>query len=218
MFRRKLARDAVLVAVFALATPTLDYAQTAGFTGATVEVVTEWTGQDRGDGSGTYHLKTRVTDPGSGVTIEHDLRADRKVDQEIDSSESLIVSEGKAERARAGSDPTALGPWADAATAYVLPFDQEFSTDPRKSYRPRDKQVADLVHSAAPDARVSTRAASDGRTTAMVEIPEVLSLEELVTRFVGIRTAFRDAEVGLAKLQIKGRAVAAPPTEVGTTQ
>ena len=218
MSSRKLARDAVLVAVIGLATPTLDFAQTAGFADATVEIVSEWTGQDRGDGSGSYHLKTRVTDSRTGVTIEHELLADRTVDMEVESTESLVVLEGKVEKARASSDPAPLGPWADTAIAYVLPFDNEFSTDPPKSYRPRDKQVADLVHSAAPEARVSTRAGSDGRTMAVVEIPGVLPVEDLAKRFVGIRAAFREAEVGLAKLQIKGQAATAPPTEVGSTQ
>ncbi|HUF89143.1 MAG TPA: hypothetical protein VMR66_04090 [Gemmatimonadota bacterium] len=219
MFRLKLARHAVLGAVLVLVTPALAFAQTApGFAATTVEVVSEWTGQDRGNGSGSYHLKTRVTDTREGVTIEHDLTAERTVEQEIETTESLVVLEGKVEKARSSSDPAPLGAWSETAIAYVLPFDLEFSTDPRKSYRPRDKQVADLVRSVVPDARVSTRAASDGRTTAVVEIPGVLPVQVLAAHFVGIRTAFRDAEIGLAKLQIKGRADTSLPAEVGSTQ
>ena len=219
MFQFKFARDAVMVAALVLAAPALAFAQAVpGFGATTVDVVSEWTGQDRGNGSGSYHLKTRVTDGREGVTIEHDVSAERTVEQEIESTESLVVLEGKVEKARSGSDPAPLGAWSDPAIAYVLPFDLEFSTDPRKSYRPRDKQVAELVHSVAPDARVSTRAASDGRTMAAVEIPGVLPVAELAARFVGIRSAFRDAEIGLAKLQIKGQADTSLPAEVGSTQ
>jgi len=217
MSRIKLARDGVTVAALLLATPALDLAQSpSGFQGA-VEVVSELTAQDRGDGSGTYHLKTRVTDR-AGVTIEHELSADRTVDQEIESAESLVVLEGKVEKARAASDPTVLGAWSGPAVEHVIPFDLEFSTEPRKSYRPRDRQVAELVHAAAPDARVSTRSASDGRTTAVVEIPGVHPVQDLAARFVGIRTALRDAEVGLAKLQIKGQADVTQTAEVESTQ
>lgn len=219
MLRFKLARDAVMGAVLVLGTPAIDFAQDApGFGATALEVVSEWTGQDRGNGSGSYHLNTRVTDAREGVTIEHDLTAERTVELEIESTESLVVLEGKAEKARSGSDPTPLGPWSEVAIAYVLPFDLEFSTDTPKSYRPRDKQVAELVHSVVPDARVSTRAASDGRTTAVVEIPGAQPVPVLAAHFVGIRTAFRDAEIGLAKLQIKGRADASQPAEVGSTQ
>lgn len=186
--------------------------------GATLEVVSEWTGQDRGDGSGSYRLITRVTDTRAGMTIQHQLAADRDVQLEVESSESLSVYEGESETAHAESDPTALGVWAEPAIAYAIPFDVEFSTDARKSYRPRDRQVEELVHSAAPDARVSTRAASDGRTMAVVEIPGVLPVAELARMFVGIRQAFADADVGLAKLQIKGQADASASVEAATAQ
>ena len=193
-------------------------AGTFGDEGAELEVVSEWTGQDRGDGSGSYRLLTRVTDGGAEMTIEHELSAERDVKLEVHSSESLRVLRGDEETARAESDPAALGVWADPAVAYAIPFDLEFSSNPRKSYRPRDKQVADLVHSAAPDARISTRAGSDGRTMAVVEIPGVLPVQDLARAFVAIRQAFADADVGLAKLQIKGRAEATPPVEAATTQ
>jgi len=214
-----LGRIAVLVAVFAFSLPALDYAQSSpGFQEATLEVSSEWTGQDRGDGSGSYHLKTRLTDGRTRMTIQHELAADRGVDLEVESSESLVVLEDGVERARAASDPAALGAWADPAVAYAIPFDLEFSTDSPKTYRPRDRQVADLVRSAVPDAKVSTRAASDGRTTAVVEIPGLRPVSELASQFVAIRKALHDAEVGLAKLQIKGQAETSQTAEVGSTQ
>lgn len=190
----------------------------AAFDGAELDVVSEWTGQDRGDGSGSYRLVTRVTDGAAGMTIEHELSADRDVQLEIRSTETLRVLRGDDEAARAESDPSTLGEWADPAVAYAIPFDLEFSSDPRKSYRPRDNQVEDLVHSAAPDARVSTRAGSDGRTMAIVEIPGVLPVQDLARTFVAIRQAFADADIGLAKLQIKGRAEAIPTVEAATAQ
>lgn len=191
----------------ALLAPATGRAQTAAaFDGATLDVSSEWVGQDRGDGSGSYRLTTRVTDARAGVTIQHELAAERAADLETTSTESLRVLQGDQEMASGESDPASLGQWADPAVAYAIPFDTEFNTDPRKSYRPRQKQVEELVHSASPDAHVSTRSASDGRTSATVEIPGVLPVAELARQFVGIRQAFRDADVGLAKLQIKGQA------------
>jgi hypothetical protein len=198
---------ALLAGLVVLLLPSLVRAQSPdAFDGATLEVTSEWTGQDRGDGSGTYRLVTRVKDSRSGVTIQHELAATRDVQLVVTSTETLSVLEGDDEKAHAGSDPSALGSWAEPAIAYALPFDTEFNTEPRKSYRPRDRQVAEIVRSAAPDAKVSSRAGSDGRTSAVVEIPDVLPVAELAERFVGIRKAFRSADVGLARLQIKGRA------------
>jgi hypothetical protein len=197
----------VLCGLSAFVSPPVAAGQTAAvFDGATLAVISELTSQDRGDGSGSYRLVTRVTDGDAGITIQHELTADRTVDQEVKSSESLSVLEGETEKAQAESDPTELGIWAEPAIAYAIPFDREFSSEPRKTYRPRDKQVADIARSAAPDAHVTTRAASDGRTTAIIEITGVLPITELAERFVGIREAFRTADVGLAKLQIKGLA------------
>jgi hypothetical protein len=181
-------------------------------------VTSEWTGQDRGDGSGTYHLVTRVTDSRSGLTIRHELEAVRGVDLVVTSTETLSVLEGDDEKAHAGADPSALGAWAEPAIAYALPFDTEFNTEPRKSYRPRDRQVTEIVRSAAPDAEVSSRAGSDGRTSAVVEIPGVLPIAELAERFVGIRKAFRAADVGLARLQIKGQAETSVSPEAASAQ
>lgn len=197
---------AILIGIAALVSPARSHGQSAPAFGGELDVTSEWSGQDRGDGSGTYHLITTVTDSRTGTTIQHELMADRSVEQETESSESLSVLEGDTERAHAESDPSALGAWAEPAVAYVIPFDAEFSSEPRKTYRPRDKQVADLVKSAAPDARVTSRSASDGRTTVVVEIPDVLPIAELALQFVEIREAFREADVGLAKLQIKGHA------------
>jgi hypothetical protein len=210
---------ALLIGLAAVLPPSSAGAQTASaFQGATLEVVSEWTGQDRGDGSGSYRLTTRVTDSRAGMTIQHQLAADRNVRLEVESSESLSVYQGDSETAHAESDPSALGLWAEPAIAYAIPFDVEFRTDARKSYRPRERQVEELVHSAAPDAQVSTRAASDGRTMAVVEIPGVLPVADLARMFVGIRQAFADADVGLAKLQIKGQADASASVEAATAQ
>ena len=214
------ARNITLLIGFAALVPTSGaVAQTTpAFQGATLEVVSEWTGQDRGDGSGSYHLITRVTDSRSGVTIQHELAADRDVQLVVTSTESLSVLEGNDEKAHAESDPSALGAWAEPAIAYALPFDTEFNIEPRKSYRPRDQQVTELVRSAAPDAEVSSRSGSDGRTSAVVEIPGVLPITELAERFVGIRKAFRSADVGLARLQIKGQAATSVSAEAASAQ
>ncbi len=202
-----------------LLAPATGRAQTApAFDGATLEVSSEWVGQDRGDGSGSYRLTTQVTDDRAGWTIQHELAAERAPDLEVTSTEALRVLQGDDERASAGSDPAALGQWATPAVTYAIPFGVEFNTDPRKSYRPRQKQVEELVHSVSPDARVSTRSASDGRTSATVEIPGVLPVAELAQQFVGIRKAFREADVGLAKLQIRGQADTSASAEAASTQ
>jgi hypothetical protein len=215
---RKTALKLVLLGAVLLA-PAIGRAQTApAFDGATLDVSSEWVGQDRGDGSGSYRLTTRVTDDQAGWTIQHELAAERAPDLEITSTETLKVLEGDEERASAESDPAALGQWADPAVAYAIPFDVEFSTEPRKSYRPRQKQVEELVRSASPEARVSTRSASDGRTSATVEIPGVLPVAELARQFVGIRQALRDADVGLAKLQIRGQADSSASAEAASAQ
>ena len=202
-----------------LLAPAMGRAQTApAFHGATLDVSSEWVGQDRGDGSGSYRLTTRVTDGRAGFTIQHELAAERAPDLQLTSTESVKVLQGDQEMATAESDPSALGQWADPAVAYAIPFGVEFNTDPRKSYRPRQRQVEELVRSASPEARVSTRSGSDGRTSATVEIPGVLPVAELARQFVGIRQAFRDADVGLAKLQIKGQADTSASAEAASAQ
>jgi len=212
------AMKTVLLTTVLLA-PAMGRAQTApAFDGATLDVSSEWVGQDRGDGSGSYRLTTKVTDGRAGWTIQHELAAERSPDLEVTSTESVKVLQGDQEVASAESDPSALGQWADPAVAYAIPFGVEFSTDSRKSYRPRQKQVEELVRSAAPEARVSTRSASDGRTSATVEIPGVLPVAELARQFVGIREAFREADVGLAKLQIKGQADTSASGEAASAQ
>lgn len=214
----KAAAKLVLLGAVALA-PAAAPAQTApAFDGATLDVSSEWVGQDRGDGSGSYRLTTRVTDGRAGWTIEHELAAERGVDLETSSTETLRVFQGDEEMASADSDPAALGQWSNPAVAYAIPFDVEFNTDPRKSYRPRQKQVEELARSAAPEARVSTRSASDGRTSATIEIPGVHPVAELAQQFVGIRQALRDADVGLAKLQIKGQADTSASAEAASAQ
>jgi hypothetical protein len=215
---RTTAVKLVLLGTVLLA-PATGRAQTAPASdGATLEVSSEWVGQDRGDGSGSYRLTTRVTDERAGWTIQHELAAERAPDLALTSTESLKVLQGDQEMASAESDPAALGQWAEPAVAYAIPFDVEFNTDPRKSYRPRQKQVEELARSVSPEARVSTRSASDGRTSATIEIPGVLPVAELARQFVGIRQAFRDADVGLAKLQIKGQADTSASAEAASAQ
>ncbi len=175
----------------------------------TVSVLSEWKAQDRGDGSGTYQLANTVT--GGSIVLEHNLSANRDVQQEITITEAMRLMENGSERAHAGGDPTALGPWADTAARYVLPFAVDFSGVPRRNYRPNDRLVKTLVQSVVPEAKISTRAATDGRTTAEVEIPGTFPVNVLAEKFLGIRQALREAEVGLAKLRIRGTASAPEP-------
>lgn len=171
-------------------------------------VVSEWQAQDRGDGSGSYLLDTAVTGP-SGVTLEHVLASERGADGIQTDDESFRVLEGERETARAGSDPTDLGPaYGQAAIAWTLPFDLDFDPTPKRTYRPRDKEVRKLVRGVVEGAKVSIRVASDGRTMADVQVPETLPADELAQRFVGIRDAIRDADYGLAHLKITGTATA----------
>ena len=55
---------------------------------------------------------------------------------------------------------------------------------------------------------MSTKSGSDGRTTATIEVPGSHSVDVLAQRFVGIREALYEAELGMAKLLIKGTAAA----------
>jgi len=185
--------------------PASALAQSA-FAPAGADVVSEVKAQDRGDASGSYELTTRVT--AGGVTIEHALKVERDVYGETRETESMRVLEGDAERARAESDPTALGAWADAAVRWAIPFAVDFSGEARRNYRPQDRKVRELVQGVVADARVSTRAGTDGRTMADVEIPGERPVEELAAAFVGIRAAIVDAGLGLARLRIRGRALA----------
>lgn len=185
-------------------------AQTAGsvphFGAAEVGIITEWKGQDRGDGSGSYELVTTATDRALGIAIEIRNTIERSADGEETTEEERRVMEGKTERAKGN-----LGTWSEAAEAWVAPFQTEFAGAARKNYRPNDKRVKEIVISVVPEAKVSTRAASDGRTVADVEVPGTHPADDLASRFQAIRQAFRDADVGLAKLRIHGTASA--PTE-----
>ena len=196
-----------LAAMFAL--PVLAMGQSAPDFGASaVQVVSELRGQDRGDGSGSYALVTSLTDASSDVTLRHELTTERTVEGEVVSSESLLVLEGDQERYRSESDPSALGPYAMQATTWAIPFDVEFHPDPRTNYRPQQKKIAELVEVIVPDAKVSTKAGSDGRTSATIEVPGSHPANLLAQHFVGIREALREADLGLAKLVLKGTAVA----------
>lgn len=199
-----------LVALAAtLALPVLAMGQSApDFGGSTVQVVSELRGQDRGDGSGSYALATSLIDPSSDVTLRHELTTERTVEGEVVSKESLLVLEGDQERYRSESDPSALGPYAMHATTWAIPFDVEFHSDPQKNYRPPQKMIAELVQAIVADAKVSTRAGSDGRTSATVEVPGSHPADVLARHFVGIREAIHEADLGLAKLVIRGTAVA----------
>jgi hypothetical protein len=55
---------------------------------------------------------------------------------------------------------------------------------------------------------VSAKGGSDGRTSATIEIPGEHAADALAEQFVGIREALREADLGLAKLVIKGHAMA----------
>ncbi|HET9581801.1 MAG TPA: hypothetical protein VFP76_03200 [Gemmatimonadota bacterium] len=175
---------------------------------STVQVVSELRAQDRGDGSGSYALITSLKDTASKVTLRHELSSERTVEGEVISEEALLVLEDDEERYRAENDPTALGPYAMQATAWVLPFDVEFHDDPRDNYRAQQKKIAEVVHAVVPDAKVSSRGGSDGRTSATIEVPGTHPADALAQRFVGIREALYEAGLGMAKLVIKGTAVA----------
>ncbi|MGH7570507.1 MAG: hypothetical protein ACREMK_01500 [Gemmatimonadota bacterium] len=201
----------------ALMVPVLARGQSApAFGQSTVEVVSEWRGQDRGDGSGSYSLLTTLIDPSSDVSIRHELTAERNVDGELASSELLTVLEGGDERYRSESDPSALGPFAAHATTWAIPFGLEFHPDPRGSYRPREERVAEVIHSVVADAELSVRSGSDGRTSATIEVPGEHAADVLARHFVGIREALREADLGLAKLVIKGQATAPAATAVAS--
>ncbi|MGH7549557.1 MAG: hypothetical protein ACREK3_02260 [Gemmatimonadota bacterium] len=206
-------RAAFTVVGLVLVLPVLARGQSApAFGHSTVLVVSEWQGEDRGDGSGSYRLVTTLTDPSSEVSLRHELSAERDVDGELTTNEHLTVLEGGDERYRAESDPSALGPYALHATSWAIPFDVEFHPDPRGSYRARQEQLAEVVHSVVTDAEVSARGGSDGRTSATIEIPGEHAADVLARQFVGIREALREADLGLAKLVIKGQATAPVPS------
>ncbi|HUP20186.1 MAG TPA: hypothetical protein VM778_09570 [Gemmatimonadota bacterium] len=178
---------------------------------AGADVVSELKAQDRGDTSGSYELTTRVTD--GGTTIEHALKIERDVYGDNHETESIRVLEGDVERARSNSDPSALGPWADAAIRWAIPFAMDFSGEARRNYRPQERKVRELVQGVVPDARVSTRAGTDGRTVADVEIQGQRPANELAEAFVGIRNAIREADIGLARLRLRGRATTPAASE-----
>lgn len=186
------------------------HGQAPSFGTGPVGVVSEWKGLDRGDGSGSYDLVTIATDPSSGISIEYAQSITRDADGEESSTEHLRVLEGKTERAHGSSSVATLGAWSEPAAIYGIAFNAGFSAVARNNYRPNDKRVREIVLSAVPEAKVSTRAATDGRTAADVEIPGVHPANALAEKFVAIRGAFRNAEVGLAKLRIRG--TASPPT------
>ena len=202
-------RAAFVVVGLFLALPSPAWSQgEPAFGRSTVEVVSEWEAQDRGDGSGSYRLVTTLTDPSSEVAIRHELSAERDVYGELHSNEHLAVLEGGNEVYRSESDPSALGPYQTQATTWAIPFDLEFHPDPRGSYRAREKQVAKVVHAVVSEAGVSVRASSDGRTSATIEVPGVQPADALARQFVAVREALREADLGMARLVIKGQATA----------
>ena len=183
--------------------------QTVGEFGSTeVEVISESEAVDRGDGSGSYHLITTATDKSLGVSVQHELDTERDGYGEVHEREALRALEGKKEQYHGESDPSALGPWSDAVLTYAMPFDIDFHTDARSNYRARDKHVKQIVHVVVPNAQVTTRAGSDGRTSATIRLPDVQPADELAKQFVAVRVALCDAGVGLAKVRIEGLAVA----------
>ena len=202
-----MVRHSLLLAILSLSAAASASAQST-ITGDVV-VVSEWKGQDRGDGSGTYELTTTVS---TGLLeLVHALTATRNVEQEVASTEYMRVLENGSEKARGTSDPGALGPWAGPFVAYVVPFDVDLTGVPRRNYRPSDGRVKEIVHSVVPEAKVSTRRASDGRTSAEVQLEGTFPADVLAEKFLAIRRAFREAEVGLARLRIRGTASAPTP-------
>jgi hypothetical protein len=197
-----------LAATFVFPVLAMGQSATPDFGVSNVQVVSELHGQDRGDGSGTYALMTTLTDASSEVTLRHELTSERTVEGEVISKELLLVLEGDKERYRSESDPAALGPYAVAATTWAIPFDVDFHDEPRKNYRAQQKKVAEIVHAVVPDAKISTKSGSDGRTTAAIEVPGSHPVDLLAQRFVGIRDALYEADLGMAKLVIKGTAIA----------
>lgn len=203
------SRTPLIALAATLVLPVLAMGQSApDFGGSMVQVVSELRGQDRGDGSGSYALVTSLTDPSSAVTLRHELTTERTVEGEVVSKESLLVLERDQERYRSESDPSALGPYAMHATTWAIPFDVGFHSDPQKNYRPPQKRIAELVQAVVPDAKVSTKAGSDGRTSATIEVPGSHPADVLARHFVGIREVIHEADLGLARLVIKGLAVA----------
>jgi len=190
--------------------PVLAIAQSAtpDFGVSNVQVVSELRGQDRGDGSGSYVLMTTLTDASSDITLRHELSSERTVEGEVISKELLLVLEGDQERYRSESDPATLGPYAVHATTWAIPFDADFHDEPRKNYRAQQKKIAEIVKTVVPDAKISTKSGSDGRSTATIEVPGSHPVDVLAQRFVGIREALYEADFGMAKLVIKGTAVA----------
>lgn len=215
--------QALITCVLISALPVNMNGQTTPEFGSTeVEVVSQSEAVDRGDGSGSYHLVTTATDKALGISVQHELGTERDGYGEVREMEALRALEGKEELYRGESDPSALGPWSDAALTYAVPFDLDYHTDARSNYRPRDKQLKQIVQVVVPNAQVTTRAASDGRTSATIRLPDVQAADELAKQFVGIRVALCEAGVGLAKIRIEGKAVAPqksaeqPPSEAGS--
>lgn len=137
---------------------------------------------------------------------------------EVVTSEHMRVLADKEERAVADSDPAQLGEWADPVIEYAIPFDLNFDPQAQSNYRPHENMVKEAVHSVVPGAKVYTRSRrSDGRTTASVEIPDPMPVNELAQVFVAIRESFADYDVGLAKLVIEGQG-SAPTAQTATTR
>lgn len=182
------------------------------FADGPVQVVSEWTTLDRGDGSGAYSL---VTSAAAGdFKVEHSLQATRSVRQDVAETELVRVLQGGRETARSGSDPSVLGAWGEVALTWTIPFDLGYDAAPRKTYRLNDKKVREIVTAVLPDARVTTRAGSDGRLAAQVEVPGVRPVDQLAAAFAAVRAAFDDAGVGIARLKIQG--AAGPATAVAS--
>lgn len=178
------------------------------FGSSEVEVVSESEAIDRGDGSGSYHLVTTATDKSLGISVQHELGTERDGYGEVREEEALRALEGKEELYRGESDPSALGPWSDAALTYAVPFDVDFETDSPSTYHAREKQIKQIVQAVVPNAEVTTRGGSDGRTRATIRLPDVQPANDLAKQFVAIRAALHDAGIGLAKMRIEGMAVA----------
>lgn len=201
--------QALITCVSISALPVSTHGQsTPEFGSNEVEVVSQSEAVDRGDGSGSYHLVTTATDESLGISVQHELGTERDSDGEVREEEALRALQGKEELYRGESDPSVLGPWSDAAVTFAVPFDVDFDTDSPSTYHAREKQIKQIVHAVVPNAKVTTRGGSDGRTLATIRLPDVQPANQLADQFVAIRAALHDASVGLAKMRIEGKAIA----------
>ena len=79
---------------------------------------------------------------------------------------------------------------------------------PRAIHRPSANPASSTPKIRSESSPGRAGAKSDGRTSATIEVPGSHPANLLAQHFVGIREALREADLGLAKLVLKGTAVA----------